>query len=110
MKTFFRFLENGVYINAEKPLQLASCGGHAEIVDLLINHGVNVNERNPYGETALEKSAENGHIDVVQVLLEQPHLKINNQNNYGNTALSRVVVKNRFEVSHFFFCIIFFWF
>ena len=66
----------------------------------MVEFGSNVNAQNKYGETSLEKSAEKGHMDVVDVLLNEPDLKINLQNRYGNTALARAIIKNQFEVSH----------
>ena len=50
------------------PLHVAAGYGHAEIVELLLSRGANVNSRNVEGGTALHLAA-NGHADVVSVLL-----------------------------------------
>jgi len=79
-------------------LHRACSKGYVHIVKKLVEFGSNVNAQNKYGETSLIKSAESGHIEVVDVLLNTPDLKINVQNGYGNTALSRAILRNQFDV------------
>ena len=53
-----------------KALHYAAADGHDEIVAFLIQRGLECNERNLLGETALIKASQNGHAMVAKVLLE----------------------------------------
>ena len=44
----------------------ASCSGHPDIVQLLLDNGVNVNSQNSGLWTALHLPSTNGHSDVVE--------------------------------------------
>ncbi|WP_175937345.1 ankyrin repeat domain-containing protein [Wolbachia endosymbiont of Madathamugadia hiepei] len=65
----------GVNVNAvneygEAPLHRAACGNLGSITNALLGmKGVNVNAVNEYGEAPLHRAADNGHKDVVEVLL-----------------------------------------
>lgn len=51
-------------------LHLAACGNLGSITNALLGmKGVNVNAVNEYGEAPLHRAADNGHKDVVEVLL-----------------------------------------
>ena len=67
-------------------LGLSSQAGQAEIVGLLLNHGVNVNEQGVNGYTALHLAVERNHPEVVKLLLDHG-ADPNIQNNWGQTAL-----------------------
>ncbi|CAN6480719.1 unnamed protein product [Victoria cruziana] len=51
------------------PLHFAAAKGHNEIVNLLLEHGADVNSRNYCGQTALMQACRYGHWEVVQTLL-----------------------------------------
>ncbi|GLJ55961.1 hypothetical protein SUGI_1201330 [Cryptomeria japonica] len=51
------------------PLHFAAAKGHSEIVNLLLEHGADVNSRNYCGQTALMQACRYGHWEVVQTLL-----------------------------------------
>lgn len=51
------------------PLHFAAAKGHNEIVNLLLEHGADVNIRNYCGQTALMQACRYGHWEVVQTLL-----------------------------------------
>lgn len=51
------------------PLHFAAAKGHTEIVNLLLEHGADVNIRNYCGQTALMQASRYGHWEVVQTLL-----------------------------------------
>jgi len=69
-------LQKGADPNAQReskltPLQLASFHGNADIVELLIAHGANVNHRGwRHNDTALQVAALHDHLDVVRLLLK----------------------------------------
>ena len=51
-------------------LSKAARRGDIKRVETLLSEGANVNEKDQYGWTALHCSANNGHADVSNVLLE----------------------------------------
>jgi hypothetical protein len=56
--------------NGMQPLQLAAIMGHNETVELLLDHGANINaRRNPAGETPLTQAVEGGQPETVKLLL-----------------------------------------
>ena len=55
---------------ARTPLHKAVCGGHIDIVRLLVENGAEVNARDGNDETPLHKAAERGYIEVVRLLVE----------------------------------------
>lgn len=65
----------------------ASARGHHATVRVLIEANANVNYREGDGNTPLMSAAQNGHIEVIQELLQAPNIDIN-ADRQGNTALS----------------------
>ena len=51
-------------------LHWASQNGDAEVVQMLIQNGCDVNSKDTYGQTALHWASENGHAKVVQILIQ----------------------------------------
>ncbi|MFP6598584.1 MAG: ankyrin repeat domain-containing protein, partial [Candidatus Hydrogenedentota bacterium] len=51
-------------------LHMASSGGNARLVDLLLRHGSQVNAQNIFGKTALHYAALKGHVQIVGLLLD----------------------------------------
>ena len=45
----------------ESPLTLAACGGHVELVMLLLERGANIEEVNDEGYTPLMEATREGH-------------------------------------------------
>jgi len=65
-------LEGGADINEFEiltPLQMAAFSGHVDAVELLVNHGANLEDVSPTLGTALHAAANRGHGDVVRALL-----------------------------------------
>lgn len=50
------------------PLHLASAGGYANVVKMLLQAGADAKEENADGDTALHLAAKNGHVAVARVL------------------------------------------
>ncbi|KAI5762929.1 RNASEL protein [Gulo gulo luscus] len=58
-----------------------------DITRLLLHHGADVNVRGEKGKTPLILAVERGHLDLVQMLLEQEHIEIDDTDSEGKTAL-----------------------
>ncbi|MBO7604900.1 MAG: ankyrin repeat domain-containing protein, partial [Elusimicrobiaceae bacterium] len=52
----------------KSPLIIAASNGNIEIVKMLLGAGANVNEKNWYGETALNKAKKKGHTEIADLL------------------------------------------
>ncbi|XP_053377893.1 ankyrin repeat and protein kinase domain-containing protein 1-like [Mercenaria mercenaria] len=60
----------GETVLSESPLHLAVIDGRADIVDLLLSHGIDVTTTNLYGETPLHVACRTGNTAVVKKLLD----------------------------------------
>ena len=79
-------------------LILASYFSCKEIVELLLRHGVDVNNiSNMYG-SALMAASYNNHKEIVELLLNHRETDINIKDNNGRTALSRAALKGNKEI------------
>ncbi len=76
----------------EDSLIEASCNGHAEIVQLFLTNGVNVNARANNGVTPLMCAAVYGHPKVVELLLNKG-ANVNDEDELGKRHCSRHAVK-----------------
>ena len=54
----------------ETPLHAAAEAGRPDCVQVLLEHGANVNQAQEGGLTALHMAARHGHLDVIQLLLD----------------------------------------
>jgi uncharacterized protein len=59
------------------------------IAELLINAGANVNAQDDDGNTALIRAAEYNYVDVLQVLVKAPGIRLDQRNRKGETALMK---------------------
>lgn len=76
------------------PLHYAATGGHAALVQLLLDHSAYIDAESPNGSTPLMMAARYGSDDAVQTLLEggaDPSI----QNEQGLTALDFAVAAHR---------------
>lgn len=62
---------NACNVDCNSPaLVCAAAGGHLELVQVLLDHGANINATDSSQKSAIERARENGHAEVVD-LLEQ---------------------------------------
>jgi ankyrin repeat protein len=52
----------------ENMLHLASLNGHKEMIELLINKGIDLNEKDKESKNALDLASERGHKEIVELL------------------------------------------
>ncbi len=89
--------ENKSNLEFKDPLQrnllyIASRNGHASICEYLINKGINVNEVQKTGSTALHGAAYYGQIKVVKILLNYG-AKTNIKNNFGHFPVDEAMTE-----------------
>jgi len=68
-------------------LRNSARNGNVNAVRKLLNNGVNINEADQYGETPLHYASQEGHTEVVKVLLATAGIKVNKSDQWGQTPL-----------------------
>ncbi|KAL5449002.1 hypothetical protein PMIN07_007711 [Paraphaeosphaeria minitans] len=76
------------------PLQKASLHGWEEVVGLLISKGCRTDCESNDRDTPLIDAVENGHLDVVRILLNEGHVNPHHQNKKGQRAIDVLPSKN----------------
>jgi len=69
------------------PLAFACQYGHDDILELLIHHNININEKNHMGQTSFHIACRAGHENIVQLLLQQPNIDVNEGDFQAQTPL-----------------------
>ncbi|WP_157144424.1 ankyrin repeat domain-containing protein [Brachyspira pilosicoli] len=87
---------DGWYLGGATPLILASYLGYTDIVNALIEKGVDVKAKDDVdGCMAIHLAAANGKNDVINILLDIDASNINDVDNRGNTPLHWASMKDR---------------
>jgi ankyrin repeat protein len=101
IKAIKKLLDNGFDINkrhpktGETPLMYACEGKRADIVELLIARGANINSKNSVRNSALMLSVYNNNLLIAKMLLSA-EAKVNIHNNRGYSPLTMaVIVRNQ---------------
>jgi len=50
------------------PLHYASEHGHTDVIQLLIDHGADIDAKNKWGTTPLHLASSHGHTEIVKLL------------------------------------------
>ena len=80
------------------PLQKASLHGWDEVVGFLISKGCRTDCESNDRDTPLIDAVENGHLDVVRILLNEGHVNPHHQNKKGQRAID--VLPSKKDVDH----------
>ena len=87
-----KFIEEGMNVNTTHngvtPLMIAASKGHADIAEVIIQAGVNVNERSEDGWTALHKAAFDQKETAIIELLMESGIDAEARNRSDKTALN----------------------
>jgi len=73
------------------PLMVATLRGDVQSATDLIRRGANLNQKGKGGNTALHLGIKYRNMDIVQLLLKNPHIKVTIKNDLGNTPLFEVI-------------------
>jgi ankyrin repeat protein len=88
--------DSGLFINKLSPLMYATRNGHTNLVEILIQAGVNINRQDETGETALIIACRCGFKDIAELLLiNQANYNIKTDDN--KTALVVAIENGHFE-------------
>ena len=85
------------YSDGWTPLHYASENGHADIVNVLLENGVEVDATDEYGETPLFRASRNGFIEVLNALLNEG-ADFNVTTEYGDTPLHHASLNGHTKV------------
>lgn len=87
-----QFIEEGLNVNLSQdgvtPLMRAAVKGRTEVAELILNAGVNINEKSDDGETALHMAASGQAGMAIVELLIQSGIDLEAKNKAGKTALA----------------------
>lgn len=76
----------------------AAFNNSIEVIERLLKQGVDVDEKNKSGNTALMIAAANGNTEMLRMLIYMAKANVNIQDCYGNTPLMWAVVKGYAEI------------
>lgn len=90
-KKYIQGGQSDAFLNAAKENDCST-------ITKLLDDGIDVNVIDSDGRTALIFAAQKGHIEAVQCLLDNPHIKVDQQDSFGSTALMFAAQENHCPV------------
>jgi ankyrin repeat protein len=91
--------EPGSYSKNNNILHIAAKHGHAGVVTTLLAHAEDVNTQDESGSTALHYAAHEGHVEIVQLLLNVPQVNIHAPDKKLETPLARALRRKHTAVT-----------
>lgn len=82
-------------------LHFAAKGGQAKMTMYLIHKQMNPMTLNKFQESSIFLAAEQGHIDVVNILAKDPRQNLEHQDKFGDTVLHFAARDGQLEVVDF---------
>ena len=74
-------------IDSKPPITIAAMKNHINIVKYFLNNSININQNNYFDFSPLYVSSQEGHFDIVELLLSKSWININDNNYRGYTPL-----------------------
>lgn len=90
---------DGGYEHDDEAILLASRSGQTAIVDLLLLYDVPATSQNQYGEFPLLVATENGHREIVEILLQAEPAAVEMRGNRGQQALVTAIDDDEIEIA-----------
>jgi ankyrin repeat protein len=87
------------YEHDDEAILLASRSGQTAIVNLLLSHGTSATSQNRYGEFPLLVAAEQGHGEIVEILLWAEPAAVEMEGNRGQRALDTAIYEDEIEIA-----------
>ncbi|KAL0262557.1 hypothetical protein SLS55_001525 [Diplodia seriata] len=84
--------------NGQTPLHIAASKGHRELMQILIDHQADVNQKDPRNRTPLHTAARHGHLTAVALLLDN-EAEIEVTGDDGETPLHWAAVHGHLDVT-----------
>ena len=72
--------------------------GDIDTVQRLINNGIDVNDEDVHGQTALIYAAGEGHVEIVKCLINVEDIRVDTRNRRGKTALMYAAEQGHVEI------------
>jgi ankyrin repeat protein len=91
-------LERGADLTGQDRLQAAFLGGHAGVIQVFLEHGVDFTVKRTNGTTVLDIASFGGHVEMVRILLEHG-LDATMRNKEGLTSLHFASMAGHVEVA-----------
>jgi ankyrin repeat protein len=88
------------YADALPPLWSACRAGQFSVVEFLLEHSANINQKSPSGMSPLQIAVIMEHVDIIRLLLSyEGTLLINDRDRHSFTALMFASAQGRFEIA-----------
>ena len=97
------FIEKGANVNSryweDTPSHYAVWGGHTDVLELLLAHGADANQKGQHGRSLLHLAAGSGSVDMTKMVLGKRADVNAKENGGGQTPLHRAVGKGHAAVA-----------
>ena len=84
-------------VRGSTAFHLAAKKGYKNIVEILLDRGIDINSKDNYGYTALHIATSHGRMNIVEMLLDRGNDN-NSKNNNGCTALHSAAIHGNMNI------------